>query len=83
MGVRGGFTAGYDYKHILATIDCPMLFLRGETKLGAAMRDEEISWLQQNFRNVKCALIDGVGHLLHLEAQAPVLAAMMTFLDSR
>ncbi len=30
-----GFTAGYDYKHILATIKCPVLFLRGETSRGA------------------------------------------------
>ena len=43
-----GFTQGYDYKDILAKIDCPVLFLRGETKLGAVMTDDEVSWLQQN-----------------------------------
>jgi pimeloyl-ACP methyl ester carboxylesterase len=78
-----GFTKGYDYKQILAKIDCPVLFLRGETKLGAVMTDDEISWLQQNFSNVKCVLIDGVGHLLHLQdhGQTPVLTAMMAFLE--
>ena len=77
------FTEGYAYKDILAKIDCPVLFLRGETRLGAVMTDDEISWLQQNFSNVKCVLIGGVGHLLHLEdhGQAPVLAEMMAFLD--
>jgi len=25
------FTEGYDYQNILAKIDCPVLFLRGET----------------------------------------------------
>jgi pimeloyl-ACP methyl ester carboxylesterase len=77
------FTEGYDYQSILAKIDCPVLFLRGETKLGAVMTDAEISWLQTNFGNVQCARIDGVGHLLHLqdEGQVPVLAAMRGFLE--
>lgn len=78
-----GFTEGYDYKRILAKVDCPVLFLRGETKLGAVMTDDEISWLQQNCNNVECVLIDGVGHLLHLQdqGQTPVLTEMMAFLD--
>ena len=78
-----GFAAGYDYKHVLETINCPMLFLRGETRLGAVMTDEEISWLQKHCSNVKCALIDGVGHLLHLDAhgQTPVLTEIVKFLD--
>jgi pimeloyl-ACP methyl ester carboxylesterase len=77
------FTEGYDYQNILAKIDCPVLFLRGEIKLGAVMTDDEISWLQTNFGNVQCARIDGVGHLLHLqdEGQTPVLAAMRAFLE--
>jgi len=80
-----GFTAGYDYKHILAMIDCPVLFLRGETRLGAVMTDEEISWLRKNFSNVKCVLIDGVGHLLHLEdhGQTPVLTEILAFLEKK
>jgi pimeloyl-ACP methyl ester carboxylesterase len=78
-----GFTKGYDYKQILTKIDCPVLFLRGEPKLGAVMTDDEIAWLRQNFSNVKCGLIDGVGHLLHLQdhGQTPVLTAMMAFLE--
>ena len=76
------FVAGYDCEDILAKIDCPVLVLRGGPRLGAAMTDEEISWLQSNFRNVKCVLIDGVGHLLHLEdhGHTAVLTEMMTFL---
>jgi pimeloyl-ACP methyl ester carboxylesterase len=78
-----GFAEGYDYQSILAKIECPVLFLRGETILGALMTDEEISWLQQNCRNGQCALIDGVGHLLHLQdnGQTPVLSAMRIFLE--
>jgi pimeloyl-ACP methyl ester carboxylesterase len=78
-----GFTEGYDYQNILAKIDCPVLFLRGETKLGAVMTDDEISWLQQHCGNVQCTPIDGVGHLLHLQdvGQALVLTAMRTFLE--
>jgi len=59
-----------------------VLCLRGETKLGAVMSDEEISWLQQACRNVKCVQIGGVGHLLHLESQGqtPVLTAILAFL---
>ncbi|HSB44587.1 MAG TPA: alpha/beta hydrolase, partial [Nitrospira sp.] len=77
------FTKGYDYKQILAKIDCPVLFLWGEPKLGAVMTDDEISWLRQNFSNARFAPIDGVGHLLHLQdqGQTPVLNAMTAFLD--
>jgi pimeloyl-ACP methyl ester carboxylesterase len=77
-----GFVEGYDYEDILAKIDCPVLVLRGETRLGAVMTDKEMSWLQQNVRNVKCVLINGVGHLLHLEdhGHTAVLTEMMAFL---
>jgi pimeloyl-ACP methyl ester carboxylesterase len=77
------FTEGYDYKEILPRITCPILFLRGESRLGAVMTDDEISWLQANLSNVECRLIKGVGHLLHLEdhGQTPVLTEMMNFLD--
>lgn len=78
-----GFAKGYDCRDILAKIDCPVLFLRGESKLGAVMTDDEIAWLQHNFRNVQCTRIEGVGHLLHLQerGQTPVLAAMREFLE--
>jgi pimeloyl-ACP methyl ester carboxylesterase len=78
-----GFTEGYDYRHILANIDCPILFLRGETRLGAVMTDDEISWLQENCNNATCTLNENVGHLLHLEnqGQTPVLTQMTAFLE--
>ena len=70
-----GFTQGYDYKQTLASINCSALFIRGEPKLGAVRTDDEISWLKQNFSNVSCFQINGVGHLLHLQdqGQTPVL----------
>ncbi len=79
----GGFTRGYDYKKILAKIHCPVLFIRGETELGAVMTDDEILWLKQNCGNVHYAQIKGVGHLLHLQdqGQTPVLTEMMAFLE--
>jgi pimeloyl-ACP methyl ester carboxylesterase len=78
-----GFTKGYDYEQILAKIKCPILFIRGETRLGAVMTDDEISWLKQHCSNVQYAHISGVGHLLHLEdkGQTPVLTEMMAFLE--
>ena len=78
-----GFTKGYEYKQILASIHCPVLIIRGETKLGAVMTDDEIAWLKQHFSNVNCAQINGVGHLLHLQdqGQTPVLTEMMKFLE--
>ncbi len=78
-----GFTRGYDYKRILTTINCPVLFIRGETKLGAVMTDNEISWLKHNIDIASCTRIKCVGHLLHLQdqGQVPVLTEMTTFLD--
>jgi pimeloyl-ACP methyl ester carboxylesterase len=77
-----GFTEGYDYKQTLARINCPVIFIRGEAKLGAVMTDDEVSWLEQDCSNVNCVQINGVGHLLHLQdqGQTPVLTEMMTFL---
>ena len=76
------FAADYDGQQLLAKISCPVLCLRGETKLGAVMTEEEVSWLQKACHNVKCVQIGGVGHLLHLESQGqtPVLTAMLAFL---
>jgi pimeloyl-ACP methyl ester carboxylesterase len=80
-----GFTAGYEGRQTVAKIDRPALFLRGETRLGAVMTDDDVSWLQKNCRNAQCSLIDGVGHLLHLEdhGQEPVLTAMLAFLKGK
>ncbi|MGE5547121.1 MAG: alpha/beta fold hydrolase [Solirubrobacterales bacterium] len=78
------FASGYDCRSILENIDCPVLYLRGDPKLGAVMTDDEIAWLKKkNFSNVKPVPIEAVGHLLHLEThgQMPVLAAMTAFLE--
>jgi pimeloyl-ACP methyl ester carboxylesterase len=69
-----GFIRGYDYQEIVKRIQCPILFLRGETKLGAVMTDGEITWLKNNFRNVTFVEISGVGHLLHLQDQGQIPA---------
>ncbi|UFS71240.1 alpha/beta hydrolase [Geomonas sp. RF6] len=77
------FAKGYEYKELIANIKCPMLFMRGDTKLGAVMTDQEISWLKENCSNASFAQIKGVGHLLHMqdEGQSQVLTEMMTFLE--
>lgn len=78
-----GFCAGYDCKQILSRLACPILFLRGESRLGAVMTDDDIAWLQCHCGNAHCVTIEGVGHLLHLQdqGQTPVLTAMLAFLD--
>jgi pimeloyl-ACP methyl ester carboxylesterase len=83
VGDFEGFSEGYDCQAILSSIDCPVLFLRGESALGALMTDAEIVWLQRSFANVQYTPVEGVGHLLHLQdrGQAPVLAAMKAFLE--
>jgi pimeloyl-ACP methyl ester carboxylesterase len=77
-----GFIKGYD-KQLLARIKCPVMFIRGETELGAVMSDDEISWLEKNFSNVSYTHIRGVGHLLHMQdqGQTPVLTEMLKFLE--
>jgi pimeloyl-ACP methyl ester carboxylesterase len=82
LGDFDDFAAGYDGRQILDQISCPVLFLRGEPKLGAVMTDEEVAWAERACNNVKCVQIGGVGHLLHLEnqGQIPVLAAIQAFL---
>jgi pimeloyl-ACP methyl ester carboxylesterase len=76
------FTRGYNYRQILSRINCPILFITGDTTLGSVMTTDEMSYLNQNAENVKLAKVEGVGHLLHLEdrGQKPVLNEMMNFL---
>ena len=78
------FVAGYDGREILQELRCPILFIRGEVELGAVLSAEEEAWLRENYQSVQLAAISGVGHLLHLNdsGQAPVLQAMMAFLQS-
>ncbi|HEX6974794.1 MAG TPA: alpha/beta hydrolase, partial [Vicinamibacterales bacterium] len=77
------FCADYDGKRILSGLACPILFLRGESRLGAMMPDDDVAWLRSHCHHAQCVVIDGVGHMLHLEdaGQAPVLTAMLAFLD--
>lgn len=83
LGDFEGFYAGYEAKQTLSRLACPILFLRGESRLGAVMTDDEIGWLERNCDHAHCVSIKGVGHLLHLETpgQTPVLTAMSAFLD--
>jgi pimeloyl-ACP methyl ester carboxylesterase len=76
------FSRGYDYRQILSQINCPTLFITGDTALGSVMTQDEMSYLNQNMENVKSVSIQGVGHLLHLQdlGQKPVLNEMMSFL---
>ena len=76
-------STGTNRAAVVPSPNCPVLFIRGEAKLGAVMTDGEVSWVKQNFSNVYYAQINGVGHLLHLQdqGQTPVLTEMMTFLE--
>lgn len=78
------FTRGYDYNAILNQVKCPIMFIRGETKLGAIMTDDEINWLRGNFKNITCVDIPGVGHLLHMQEQGalPIKNEIMNFLKT-
>jgi pimeloyl-ACP methyl ester carboxylesterase len=81
---RDGFLHGYDPPQIVASLTCPVLFMRGEPALGAVMTDGECAWLGQHCPQGRCTQIRGVGHLLHLEDRGaqPVRAAMLAFLES-
>jgi pimeloyl-ACP methyl ester carboxylesterase len=78
-----GFVRGYDPERILLQLKCPMLFLHGEPRLQAVATAKETAWLRRNVPTARCALIEGVGHLLHLEdhGQAQVLVEMIGFLE--
>ena len=78
-----GFAGDYDAGIILKKVTCPVLFIRGEKKLGAVMTDDEISRLEKDFDHVTCVQIKNVGHLLHLQdqGQEPVLREITAFLQ--
>jgi pimeloyl-ACP methyl ester carboxylesterase len=78
-----GFAADYDYRKILSSLRCPVLFIKGEKALGAVMTDGEIDFIRKQNGSAQCVEIQGVGHLLHLQdqGQTSVLRAIREFLQ--
>lgn len=73
--------AGYDYRHLLPAVACPVLILRANPALGGMLTDEEIAEAHHLLPDLMVADIVEVGHELYARDAAPVLPAVLAFLQ--
>jgi pimeloyl-ACP methyl ester carboxylesterase len=73
--------AGYEMDQVLPSIRCPVLLLQADPNAGGLMTDAEIeralTLLAQPFH----VRLSGISHVLHNEQKAPVLQAILDFLQ--
>ena len=72
----------YDPDALLRAIACPVLLIQGDPALGGMLTDGDLARARPHLAGATRARLDGVGHFLHLQDPAPVLRALLWFLES-
>lgn len=73
---------GLDIEQALRQVKCPMLLLRGEWSLGAAVRDEDEALVQASIPHVVSVQIPNTGHNFLFEQPDATLPHIERFLQS-
>jgi len=74
--------AGYKVEDLFPRIQCPMLLLQGNPKLGGVISDKEAQKALKMSPNLQHKKIKNAGHTLHLEDKEEVLAIVKPFITS-
>lgn len=74
--------AGYKVDDLFPRIQCPMLLLQGNPKLGGVISDKEAQKALKMSPNLQHKKIKNAGHTLHLEDKEEVLAIVKPFITS-
>jgi pimeloyl-ACP methyl ester carboxylesterase len=74
------FVAGYDLAAFGPSIECPILLLQADAKLGSATTDEEVARALACLPRARHKLFPGLSHLLFVEDKMVVLQAIEEFL---
>ncbi|MGG1324558.1 alpha/beta hydrolase [Priestia megaterium] len=74
--------AGYKVEDLFPRIQCPMLLLQGNPKLGGVISDKEAEKALKMSPNLQHKKIKNAGHTLHLEDKEEVLAIVKPFITS-
>jgi pimeloyl-ACP methyl ester carboxylesterase len=74
--------AGYDTARLFPKIQCPVLLLRGNPKLGGVIKDEEVEKAHNLIPDLTYVYYNEVGHSLFQFGAEPVLSKVSIFLES-
>lgn len=64
---------GYDTDALLRQIGCPVLLIQGNPGLGAALRDEDVTYVTARLRNCQVVQMREVGHGLPPDSLLPMI----------
>ena len=73
---------GYDTMELFPLLKCPVLLLRGDPKLGGAIKDKEVEKAKELIRDLTYVYISDIGHALFPVGAEPVLSKLTIFLES-
>ena len=74
--------AGYDTEKLFPKIQCPVLLLRGNPKLGGVILDEEVKKAHDLISDLTYVYFNEVGHSFFQFGAEPVLTKLTIFLES-
>ncbi len=77
---RSAVAQGIDFDRAIQDIECPILLLQADLAAGGAMEAVDVDLFRRNGRHLKVVYFDGVGHGIHDECPARVLALVDSFL---
>ncbi|MFM7161331.1 MAG: alpha/beta fold hydrolase [Planctomycetaceae bacterium] len=80
--VAGSWLADFEYRAILARIECPLLLLRADPRLGGMLSAEDVRWCRRGLRQVACHEFPQAPHLIHVARPAEVATQVLGFLES-
>jgi pimeloyl-ACP methyl ester carboxylesterase len=69
---------GYDPDALLRQIGCPVLLIQGNPGLGAALRDEDVTYMTARLRNCQVLQMQEVGHGLPPDSLLPVITDFLS-----
>jgi pimeloyl-ACP methyl ester carboxylesterase len=72
--------AGYDLELLGPSIECPVLLLQADARLGSATTDDEVARALAILPRASHKRFPGLSHLLFIEDKAAVLQAVEEFL---
>jgi pimeloyl-ACP methyl ester carboxylesterase len=73
---------GYDTARLFPKLRCPVLLLRGNPRLGGAIKDGEVEKASKLIPDLTYVYLRDIGHALFPFGAEPVLSKITVFLES-
>jgi pimeloyl-ACP methyl ester carboxylesterase len=74
--------AGYDTEILFPRLNCPVMLLRGNPKLGGTIKDNQVKKANELIPDLTYVYIPEIGHALFPVGAEPVLSKVTLFLES-